>query len=149
MVFYIGLILILAVLILSLISLITWDNLPLVAISYKDMSSWYGIMVVIPLIFTSFGFQGSLHSIVSYCNKDIITLRKAIFCGCLIPAVVYVIWTVSTLAVISHKDQLFYQQMIEGKIEVGDLVKELSNITEWSSIQLFSMVDFIACNNYD
>lgn len=133
---FIGLIITIIILILGLTSLISWDNLPLQAASYEYKSRWHNIIIVIPLIFTSFGFQGSLHSIIAYCNKDIAVLRKAIFWGCLIPAVVYIIWTISALAVISAKNNYFYQLMVEGKIEVGDLVNELSKITQWNSIQL-------------
>ncbi|WP_218460692.1 aromatic amino acid transport family protein [Rickettsia sp. TH2014] len=51
-VLFIGL-LIIAILVIGLVSMIQWDNLPLFSPNYKEISIWG---VVTPVVFTSFGF---------------------------------------------------------------------------------------------
>ncbi len=46
----------------------------------------------LPVIFTSFGFHGSIPSIVNYVGKDIKALRKILLVGSAIPLVVYILW---------------------------------------------------------
>ncbi|ARD88028.1 amino acid permease [Rickettsia amblyommatis] len=64
-------------------------------------------------------------------------LKTAFLFGSLIPSIVYIIWTCSILIVAHHNNTTFYQQMITSNVEVGDLIiKELSNIAKWPSVQL-------------
>ncbi|WP_255515973.1 tyrosine transporter TyrP [Superficieibacter sp. 1612_C1] len=51
----------------------------------------------IPVIFTSFGFHGSVPSIVSYMNGDIKKLRRVFMVGSFIPLVAYIFWQLATL----------------------------------------------------
>ncbi|ANG93309.1 tyrosine transporter TyrP [Enterobacteriaceae bacterium 155047] len=51
----------------------------------------------IPVIFTSFGFHGSVPSIVSYMNGDIRKLRRVFVIGSAIPLVAYLFWQLVTL----------------------------------------------------
>ncbi|MCE9890505.1 tyrosine transporter TyrP [Kluyvera intermedia] len=51
----------------------------------------------IPVIFTSFGFHGSVPSIVSYMNGDIRKLRRVFVIGSAIPLVAYLFWQLATL----------------------------------------------------
>lgn len=51
----------------------------------------------IPVIFTSFGFHGSVPSIVSYMNGDIRKLRRVFMIGSFIPLVAYLFWQLATL----------------------------------------------------
>lgn len=51
----------------------------------------------IPVIFTSFGFHGSVPSIVSYMNGDVRKLRKIFVIGSFIPLVAYIFWQLATL----------------------------------------------------
>lgn len=51
----------------------------------------------IPVIFTSFGFHGSVPSIVSYMNGDIRKLRRVFITGSAIPLVAYIFWQLVTL----------------------------------------------------
>ncbi|KJV80383.1 tryptophan/tyrosine permease family protein [Rickettsia hoogstraalii str. RCCE3] len=92
--------------------------------------------VVTPVVFTSFGFQVIFHTLTNYCNKNAKMLKTAFLFGSLIPAIVYIIWTCSILIVVHHNNPTFYQQMITSNVEVRDLIKELSNIAKWQSIQL-------------
>ncbi|MDU2939325.1 MAG: tyrosine transporter TyrP [Enterobacteriaceae bacterium] len=51
----------------------------------------------IPVIFTSFGFHGSVPSIVSYMNGDIKKLRRVFMIGSFIPLIAYIFWQLATL----------------------------------------------------
>ncbi len=130
---FIGLLIVIAILILGLISAIKWSDLPLFSDQLHNISAWE---LLIPVVFTAFGFQGSIPSLVNYCSNDKKMLKKVFFWGSLIPALVYIIWTCSILGVIHADNYAFYKQVIEGKIEVGELIQQLSKITEWHSIQV-------------
>ncbi len=130
---FIGILIVIAILIIGLIAMIKWHNLPLFSSRYKEILVWSEI---IPVVFTSFGFQVIFHTLTNYCNKNAKTLKLAFLFGTLIPAIVYIIWTSSVLTVIHHENPVFYQQMVVGNVEVGELVKELSSIAKWQSIQL-------------
>ncbi|QIX97855.1 tyrosine transporter TyrP [Cedecea sp. FDAARGOS_727] len=54
----------------------------------------------IPVIFTSFGFHGSVPSIVSYMNGNIRKLRWVFIVGSAIPLVAYIFWQLATLGAI-------------------------------------------------
>ncbi|GHX75802.1 aromatic amino acid transport family protein [Vibrio cholerae] len=60
------------------------------------------IVAAIPVIFTSFGFHGSIPAIVNYLDGDTPSLRKAILIGSAIPLVIYIFWQLVTLGVVSQ-----------------------------------------------
>lgn len=55
----------------------------------------------IPVIFTSFGFHGSVPSIVSYMNGNLRKLRWVFIIGSAIPLIAYIFWQLATLGSIS------------------------------------------------
>ncbi|MCC8364975.1 tyrosine transporter TyrP [Xenorhabdus sp. PB61.4] len=61
------------------------------------------VLSAIPVIFTSFGFHGSVPSIVSYMGGDTNKLRKIIIIGSAIPLCAYILWQLVTLGAISSK----------------------------------------------
>lgn len=131
-IFFLGLFGAIAILIISIMPTINLEGLPLIATNYNDVSI---LSAVIPVVFTSFGFQVIFHTLTDYCNKDKIMLKRAFYWGSLIPALIYIIWTVSILCVVYQNDKEFYQLMMDGKIAVGDLIEKLSNIAKWPLIQ--------------
>ncbi|ENM5766577.1 amino acid permease [Vibrio mimicus] len=60
------------------------------------------VVAAIPVIFTSFGFHGSIPAIVNYLDGDTPALRKAILIGSAIPLVIYIFWQLVTLGVVSQ-----------------------------------------------
>jgi tyrosine-specific transport protein len=130
---FVSLLGVVTILIAGLAVSIEWGDLPLFSQQYTELSSW---AAVVPVVFTSFGFQVIFHTLTNYCNKEVKTLKKAFFWGSLIPAIVYILWTCSTLSVVHHDSPAFYSQMIEGKAEVGELIQVFSTITKWESVQL-------------
>lgn len=132
---FVGLMVVIAILIIGLVATINWSNLPLFTEGYGEISAW---QILIPVVFTSFGFQGSCHSFANYCNLNPKTLKRALLWGSFIPMMVYIIWNTSSLAVVYNDNPQFYNQIAKGEVEVevGDLIKELSNIAKWQSMQL-------------
>nr|WP_238397871.1 tyrosine transporter TyrP [Photorhabdus laumondii] len=59
------------------------------------------ILSSIPVIFTSFGFHGSVPSIVKYMDGDIRRLRWVFIIGSAIPLIAYILWQLATLGSIN------------------------------------------------
>lgn len=94
-------------------------------------------MTVIPVIFTSFGLHTAMQSVTKFCNNDRIMVRNASLIGCLIPAIVYTIWTVAILLVVSNTDAQFFQRMVDGQAtDVGELMAVLIKATSSHSVQV-------------
>lgn len=130
---FVGLMVVIAILIIGLVATINWSNLPLFTEGYGEIFAW---QILIPVVFTSFGFQGSCHSFANYCNLNPKTLNRALLWGSFIPMMVYIIWNTSSLAVVYNDNPQFYYKIAKGEVEVGDLIKELSDIAQWQSMQL-------------
>lgn len=130
---FIGLISVISVLIIGLASRISWTNLPLFAPQYTHINIW---QAMIPAVFTCFGFQVIFHTLTNYCNKDPHLLKKVFFWGSLIPAIVYIIWTISILGVIYQNNSEFYRKMMGSDIEVGVLIQVLGDISNNSFVHV-------------
>ncbi|ATC96962.1 aromatic amino acid transport family protein [Pseudoalteromonas tunicata] len=64
------------------------------------------ILSAIPVVFTSFGFHGSIPSIVKYVGKDIKVLRKVMIVGASLPLVIYLFWQVISQGMMSQQSLL-------------------------------------------
>ena len=60
------------------------------------------ILSALPVIFTSFGFHGSIPSIVRYVGVDIKTLRKVMIAGASLPLVIYLFWQLVSQGLMSQ-----------------------------------------------
>lgn len=87
----------------------------------------------IPVIFTSFGFHGSVPSIVSYMNGDIRKLRRVFVIGSAIPLIAYLFWQLVTLG--SIDSTTFIGLMAEHSGLNGFLVA-LRNVVASSHVEL-------------
>jgi len=130
---FIGLISIIGILVFCLMLTVNWTHIPLFGDSWNDASAW---CAVLPIIFTSFGFQVIFHTLTDYCNKDSKVLNRVFFFGSLIPALVYIIWNCSVLGAIYENAPDFYLKMSTQKIEVGELVKNLTLIAKVEVVQI-------------
>ncbi len=118
-------------LIAKVVSCIDYSNVPLVV-----SPNLGNISSIATIVFTSFGYQVIFHTLRDYCGKDVKLLKRAFFYGSIIPMIVYMLWTCGVLGVIYKANQEFYELMVDGKIEVGDLVHELSKIFKFSGLQV-------------
>ncbi|MEZ8188506.1 aromatic amino acid transport family protein [Vibrio sp. 1F279] len=87
------------------------------------------IVAAIPVVFTSFGFHGSIPSIVRYLDGDVRSLRKVMIIGSALPLVIYVFWQSVTLGVIS-------QEQLLSDTSLGALLVSLSKTVHQSNLSL-------------
>ena len=95
---------------------IRWD-----AFSLRDA-------LILPVLFTSFGFQVVFHTLTNYCKKDKDVLRKAFFWGSFVPFLFYLIWTFGALYVVAHVNREVYLQLMAGQGTLGDLMAALTGV---------------------
>lgn len=75
------------------------------SIHLLEMPVQQGLLLsALPVIFTSFGFHGSIPSIVRYVGIDIKTLKKVMIFGASAPLVIYLLWQVATQGVLSQSN---------------------------------------------
>ena len=127
-----GLVVSIVILLTGMIMEISWSELPLTAKYVTDISVWRGVVTG---VFVSFGFQVIFHSLTNYCNKNPKELKKAFLIGSLIPAIVSFIWTTGVIGVIYSGNKLFYHNMINGHIDVGELITMLDKSSKWAIVQ--------------
>lgn len=65
---------------------------PFIRFDYYQGGSFFSIHSVIMVLITSFGFAIIVPNLRDYFNEDLVTLRKVIFIGSLIPLFCYVAW---------------------------------------------------------
>lgn len=94
------------------------------------------ILSVCSVIFASFGYQLILHTLRDYCGRDASAIKRSLFVGSFIPAIVYIIWSATALGVIYRVNPAFYAQLMEGSIDVGEFVKELTYISSFPGFQI-------------
>lgn len=97
-----------------------------------NAKSW---SIVLPVAFTSFGFQGSLHSLTKFVENDRRLIQRACLFGSIIPFFIYILWVGCVLTIIFNTDIMSFNKMITFPIEVSELILILSNVTSISGIQ--------------
>ncbi|MHC5200890.1 aromatic amino acid transporter [Myroides sp. LJL119] len=94
------------------------------------------IITALPAIFTSFGFHGSIPSIVNYLNKDKRMLRKAFILGSGLPFIVYLIWQT---VVLGSLDQTNFMQILTKDLGLQGLIMSIREMSQSNVIEtLFS-----------
>jgi len=139
--FLLSLLTVFSILILGFLYKVEPSHLPLIE-NLGTMRSW---TEAIPLLSTSFGFQAVLHTLTNFCDKDPVLLKRSIFWGSLLAAIVYIIWTVSTLGILYHYAPNDYQRLLSGKLDVGQFVQALAQTASWSFVQmLINVISIVA-----
>jgi len=126
---FIGFLAFLFFLIILLFFNVNYTNLPLV--NNYDLKS---IASIIFVVFTSFGYQVVFHTLKDYCGNDVKMLKNAFFYGSIIPMIIYICWTFVVLSVIYNNDADFYSLIIDGNVNVGNLVDKLSQILSLNNL---------------
>ncbi len=71
-----------------------------VHLEFLQRVDWGASLFALPIVFTSFSFQGIVPSLITYLNRDVKAVRKAILVGTAIPFVAYVIWELLILGIV-------------------------------------------------
>jgi len=83
-------------------------------INLLEMPIQQGLLLsALPVIFTSFGFHGSIPSIVRYVGLDIKLLKRVMVIGASAPLVIYLFWQLSTQGVLSQSSLLANTSLAE------------------------------------
>lgn len=83
---------------------------------------------LIPLFFTSFGFHGSIPTIVNYLGPDPQKLRSTFILGSTIPLIVYVVWEIVVLGVIPLDGENSFAFIKASGGDLGLFAYTLSNL---------------------
>ncbi|MBS0186235.1 MAG: hypothetical protein JSS34_07890 [Proteobacteria bacterium] len=117
-------------------------HLPFFSKNIGELKTWTPLL---PILFTAFGFHVIFHTLTNFCHKNPLLLKRAVFWGSLIPAGVYIIWTLTTLGILYHNAPYKYYLLTIGKLEVGQFVHALMETTAWPLVQtLVSIISMIA-----
>ncbi|WP_312972655.1 tyrosine transporter TyrP [Atlantibacter sp.] len=87
----------------------------------------------IPVIFTSFGFHGSVPSVVSYLNGDLRKLRRVFITGSAIPLVAYIFWQLATLGAI---DSATFSGLIASHSGLNGLLQAVREVVASPHVEL-------------
>ncbi|MDR1208068.1 MAG: hypothetical protein LBJ89_01815 [Holosporales bacterium] len=83
------------------------------------------LCVILPTLFTSFGFQGSLHSLTRFCENDPKLIKTACFWGSFLPAILYIAWVVGVIALIFSTQPALFSKMATQGIDINELIQAL------------------------
>jgi tyrosine-specific transport protein len=131
---FLALIVAFIILLMGLLAKLNLTQLPIIPLQL-EMNSFY---IALPIVFTSFGYQVVIHSMTTYCHYDKKMLKRVFFWGSLIPTIVYLLWTICVLGVLFVEKPLFFNEILKGDAQLGDMIQALSEIGNAGSIHLFS-----------
>lgn len=92
------------------------------------------VITSIPIIFTSFGFHGSIPSIVRYLGGDQRKIRLAFIWGSLLPLIIYLLWQ---FAVLGSLEQHTFLIFLENNSGLDGLIDSIREMTHNPKINLF------------
>ena len=88
----------------------------------ESNSRWFAIL---PIFFTSFGFHGSIPTIVNYIGPDKRKLSMIFFIGSLLPVVIYLIWNIITLGTLPFQGEYSFGNVMEQGGDVGVFIQQM------------------------
>jgi tyrosine-specific transport protein len=87
------------------------------------------LTIIAPILFTSFGFHGTIPSVTKLCRNDVRIVKLACLWGGIIPACVYTIWIASSLCLLKSRAPGQFQNLANGSVNLGEFIAMLNNIT--------------------
>ncbi|MFV9996761.1 MAG: tyrosine transporter TyrP [Arsenophonus endosymbiont of Dermacentor nuttalli] len=91
------------------------------------------VLSAIPVIFTSFGFHGSIPSLVSYMDGNIEKLRKIFIIGSALPLFAYILWQIATLGAIPQNT---FIGILANQSGLNGLLTTINNIVATSQVNI-------------
>ncbi|WP_430614935.1 aromatic amino acid transporter [Flavobacterium sp. JP2137] len=85
------------------------------------------IFTAIPVVFTSFGFHGSIPSIVKYLNGDERKLQQAFVFGSLLPLFIYLLWQ---FVVLGSFDQSTFMGLLQHNMGLEGLIVSIREMSQ-------------------
>ncbi len=108
---------------------------PLIKTQYlaNTLAEPNALWLAIPIFFTSFGFHGSIPTLINYVGPNSQYLRKVIIIGSMAPLLVYILWQTVTLGVLPPSTGVEDQN-------VASFIHHLNSATQSSTIGYFSNI---------
>jgi tyrosine-specific transport protein len=110
---------------------------PMLGIQESGLSPW---LIAVPIFFTSFGFHGSIPSLVNYCENRAQVIKSAFFWGSFLPLIVYMVWIAGGLSIVYTHDHAVFSQLINNEADLGIFILSLSKAINTPWLQSFSWV---------
>jgi tyrosine-specific transport protein len=104
------------------------------------VSDWSYLPAAISLVSVSFGYHIIIPSIVGYLDRDVKSIKKALFIGSLAPLLVYLIWEGVTLSVMSSFTSCPVHESLEGACLDLEIIRSMFGQSIIS--QLFKLFSF-------
>jgi tyrosine-specific transport protein len=99
--------------------------------SFLNDYNWSYSLMVLPIAFTSFAYQGIIPTLASYMHHDAKAIRKAILIGSFIPFIAYVIWEGLILGIVPKEGT---EGLVEALKNGNNAVYPLKNFIHSSSV---------------
>ena len=108
-----------------------------VNLSSLSRAHWWPAFMGLPVIFTSFSFQGIIPSLMTYMDRNVKDLRFAIIVGTFIPFLAYVVWEFLILGLVPLEGP---QGLLAAKAQGWTAVEPLYFVFKQSSIYLLGQI---------
>ncbi len=110
---------------------------PMLSIQGSGLSHW---LIAVPLFFTSFGFHGSIPSLINYCENQPQVIKHAFFWGSFTPLIVYLFWIAGGLSIVYTFDHGVFTQLVNNQADLGTFILALNQAIDAPWLQSFSWV---------
>lgn len=113
-----------------LIAIIILPNTKLTNLKSIPDGAYTNLLLLIPLFFTSFGFHGSISTIVTYIGTDWKKLRFTFVLGSLLPLAVYIIWELIALGSVPLSGPNSFEYIKNTGGDLGTFTGVLSDVVQ-------------------
>lgn len=110
---------------------------PMLGIQESGTAPW---LIAVPLFFTSFGFHGSIPSLVNYCENRPNIIKNAFFWGSFAPLLIYLVWIIGGLSIVYTHDHSVFTKLVNNEADLGVFILSLSNAIDTPWLQSFSWI---------
>ena len=110
---------------------------PMLSIQEPGFSPW---LIAVPLFFTSFGFHGSIPSLINYCENRQQVIKGAFFWGSFTPLLVYIIWIIGGLSIVYTHDKTVFNKLVTNEADLGVFILSISTAIDTPWLQSFSWI---------
>jgi len=123
----------------------------LISVGYQNVSfdllknqNWSLSLFSLPLIISSFGFHGTLPSLVDYLERDKRKIQRAIIVGSTITLIIYLSWELFVLGSIPLNGEISLTSAWENDQTAVSPLSQLSgNLMVWNLAHIFSLAAII------
>ncbi|MFZ0565849.1 MAG: aromatic amino acid transport family protein [Chlamydiales bacterium] len=88
-------------------------------------ADWSFTLLAVPVVFTAFGFQGTVPTLTNYLDRDSKKASKAIVIGSTIPLIVYILWQALILGIVPLEE--VKQAISAGQSSIAPLKNQLNH----------------------